>query len=390
MIATRALISPLALFGVAAVGATAALVPMTAPGSGSAADMVSSDAALAAAIARAKGAATIRVAPGRYGPLQIGKSDRVGQLTIESADPQRPASFSRLVIAGTYDVTVRNVAVERRSGEPLMTELIFLRNAQRLVLDGLQVTGPREAERGREYGMMIRGVEDVRIANSTFSGTRYGIGMLQSRGVTLERNELFDLETDGIRGGGVNELRIIGNVLGRFTPKAGAHPDGIQLWSTREKVPAVDIEIRDNLIVRDGGGIVQGVFVRDTKLQLPFQKLRITGNLVIGGMYNGVAVQGATGAVVTGNEVIAMPDQKSWIRVQGVQGGELADNRAMEFVIKDSSVQQSRNKRIGPMRRDFFKPIQLWWRARAETLGTPGPYARQLMGPTGTVDPSAS
>jgi hypothetical protein len=357
-----------AMFGVAALALGPAAFGLTEPMTFARAASdgvidIGSDAALAGALRSAKAALTIRMKPGRYAEFTLSKNGH--PLVIESLDPRRPAVFDAITISGAARVTLRNLTIERRAGQPLRQQLVSVLRSNTITLENLQLIAPADIERGREYAVMIRD----------------GVGLLNARRVTIEGNEFRALQTDGIRGGGVDDLLIAGNVLGQFRPKPGEHPDGIQLWSTNQKVPAKRITIHDNLIVRDGGGMTQGIFVRDTQLQLPFEALTIRGNLAVGTMYNGISVQGATQPVIDDNEVIAFPDQKSWIRLQAVRGGELINNRAMQFLqIKNENMRVANNTTTKPASGDMRDRIRAWLATHRTGTAQPGAYLRELSG----------
>ncbi len=347
---------------------------------------VGSDAEIVAALARSDAPTTIRVKPGRYQALTIGR--RTGPVVVESVDPRRPASFAAVTIGGITDVTLRNVAIERRPGEPLRPQLVMIRNAEKVALDNVRIAGPAETERGREYGVMIRASSDVSITGSRIGGVRYGIGMLDARQIRIERNEFRDLQTDGIRGGGADGLLIAGNVLGRFTPKPREHPDGVQLWSTNQKAAARGVVIRDNLIVRDGGEVIQGIFVRDTASKLPFEGVDIRGNLILGTMFNGIAVLGAIAPIVVNNEVVGFSGQKSWIRLQRARGGEMKDNRAQQIVqLENENVRVAGNRTIQPAGTDIAGRVRAWIDSSPERRAYAGPYMNELAG-SGAPAPS--
>jgi hypothetical protein len=375
-----------AMFGVAALALGLAAFGLTDPMTFARAASdgvieVGSDAALAGALRSAKAALTIRMKPGRYAEFTLRKNGH--PVVIESLDPRRPAIFDAITISGAARVTLRNLTIERRAGQPLRQQLVSVLRSNTITLENLRLIAPADIERGREYAVMIRDGDGVRLAGSSATGMRYGVGLLNARRVTIEGNEFRALQTDGIRGGGVDDLLIAGNVLGQFRPRPGEHPDGIQLWSTNQKVPAKRITIRDNLIVRDGGGMTQGIFVRDTQLQLPFEALTIRGNLAVGTMYNGISVQGATQPVVDDNEVIAFPDQKSWIRLQAIQGGELTNNRAMQFLqIKNENIRVANNTTTKPASGDMRNRIRAWLATHRTGTARPGPYLRELSGQT--------
>ncbi len=326
----------------------------------------------------------LRLAPGTYPDLILGGIDSAEGLVIESADPANPASFSGVTVKGSNGITLRNLVISRPPDHPPQQYLALFQGASKLTVDGLELVGQGDPALDKMISaMMIRNCSDVTVMRSHFSRFRYALSFLSGNRITITRNELHDLRTDAIRGGGVDDLTITQNVIGNFQPAKGDHPDGIQLWSNNESKPAKRISIRDNLVVRDEGGIIQGIFIRDTKRQLPFEQVEISGNLIVGSMFNGISIDGAHGARISNNVVIPEGAQKSWIRVERADGVELADNRAMLFIVgKEAKAKQRGSKGMARLKGDLAPIVRAWLQTKPELQAAPGPYLRKLAGIT--------
>ncbi|HEX7943747.1 MAG TPA: calcium-binding protein, partial [Phenylobacterium sp.] len=74
-------------------------------------------------------------------------------------------------------------------------------------------------------------------------------------------------------------------------------------------------------------------FIRDEGGVLPFQHVVIRGNLISGGMYNGIAVFGAKDVTIDDNIVQGFSDAKSWIQVSRADGVVLTDNTANQIIL---------------------------------------------------------
>lgn len=342
--------------------------------------VVTNAAELSRAIERSTGHTTIRLAPGSYGTLKIARLPAGIKITLKSADPARLAAFDQIAINGISGLTLSDISVAcTPTAKPCATYLVAVTDAKDVSLQNLRITGMGGMERGRQYAIFIRGSSNIEVTGSRIAQTRYGIGMLNDKSVRIVGNEIHDLQTDGVRGGGIDDLLIANNVIGRFTPKEKEHPDGIQLWSTRQAEPGKRIVIRDNLIVRDGGGIVQGIFVRDTHNKLPFEDVTIRGNLVIGAMYNGIAVSGATRGSISDNLVVAYPDMKSWISVRRATDVEFSGNRAMLLLLQENKLAANRNNsQIRRYRAGDISEIPGWLNKRPEIDQT-RPYVSSLL-----------
>lgn len=340
--------------------------------------LVRDAAALKQAIASARPGDTIRLAGGTYGPLDLGQRwNGPAELSIRSANPADPAIFSSVTARGITGLSLSHVMVIATEHDPKRPYLIHVEGGSGIRLDHVDVKGAGGEERFREYALWLRRVTDVEVRNSTFSGTRYGIGLLNGRKIMLTDNELSGIQTDGIRGGGVDDLTISRNVLTDFLPKAGEHPDGIQLWSTNQSSPARRITISDNLIARGAGHMTQGIFVRDTLGRLPFEDVEITGNLVIGSMYNGIAVLGLSRGRIENNRVVPYGDQKAWIRIDKASGVTLSGNEAPQFLSDGKAANPRGNKSgVRPTMR-AGEEVRAWLSKRPSIKERPG---RRLTG----------
>lgn len=336
---------------------------------------VDDDASLKQALSR-NDVSHIRLLPGQYGMLSVLRKEPAGQLVIDGQGDRNTVVLDGLVVAGSRNVTIRNLTVQRPSADNESPYIVWLRNASNVQLDGISVRSRlKPGTRIREYGMMIRGSKNIAVRNSEFTQLRYGIGFLNSENITIENNEIYNIQTDGIRGGGVQGLTVRNNVIGQFRPLEKEHPDGIQLWSINQKEPSRNITISDNLIVRDDGKIMQGIFIRDNKNVMPFEDVRISGNLIIGGMYNGISVSGATRLTLQNNEVIAFKDQKSWISIILAPDAVVDGNRAMLF-LRDKKLATMKGNRKTSMQKGVGRArIDEWLSASGMTAGE-GTYLR--------------
>jgi Ca2+-binding RTX toxin-like protein len=210
-------------------------------------------------------------------------------------------------------------------------------------------------------GLLIRKSSDVSVANSEFHELWNGIAFLDSDHVLIQNNKFHDIRTDGVRGGGTSDIKILNNSFTDFYPVAGDHPDAIQFWTTNTTASARNIEVSGNVYTRGNGGIVQGIFFRDQVGNLPFENVTISNNLVVGGMYNGIAVLGATNLKISGNTVAAFGDQDSWIRVERTDLAFLSDNNAFKFLFTDASrVTDVGNTTIGRVADGGAALLQEW------------------------------
>lgn len=308
--------------------------------------LVNTSEALLAALKTAKEGDVIKLAPGTYDHLVIRSAD-FPNVTITSADPNNRAVFSDLMVK--YASGLNFTGIDMVASASSANNIFQVFGSKNISFDHITVSGPDNLGSGDEKSaFMIRSSSGVTVSNSEFHNLWHGINLLDNDDVTIVGNNFHDIRTDGVRGGGNSDLIISRNIFTDFRPNATDHPDAIQLWSTNAAEPGRNITISDNLVVRGDGSPVQGIFIRDTFGQMPFENVTITGNMVMGGLYQGIALKGVDGAVVKGNQVVAYDDQLSWILADSASNVNLADNIASKFLINGVSLAPSGNKLAAP------------------------------------------
>ncbi|RXR30436.1 right-handed parallel beta-helix repeat-containing protein [Sphingobium fluviale] len=363
---------------------------------GSTPRVVSSAEELRRALDSAADGSTIALASGHYPNIGIGNIKKAGTVTVTSADPDRPAVIGRLLVRNSAGLTFRNIelaadasAVVVRQGQPPKAEQadrdeadnedapkgqsaanrfpFMILQSERITFDRMNIHGPADNLDAayRIPALMVRASRTITISNSRFSALQHGIAMLELDGMRVLNNEFHNIRTDGVRGGEVSNLEVAGNVFTDFHPAPKDHPDAIQLWSTPKNGMMTNIHIHDNLVVRGTGYPTQGVFLRDVKNGRPFQSVVIEGNLVMGGLYNGIAINGVQGGRITDNIVLNYPDRKhSWIRAQNCGDIEMRNNRASRYIFAPVIGTESGNKMDAASPKDEAKRVNQWLDAK--------------------------
>lgn len=285
---------------------------------------VDSSAALLNAIKLAKPGDTIALKPGNYGTIALSGVNFSSAVTITSTDPAREAVVSGINLSSSSGLTFKNleVTMEAKTGYA-----VTVGNSSNIVFDNLDVHGKAV---GDGNGAMVRNSNNVTIQNSEFSDIGTGISHIDSNNVLIKNNSIHDLQADAIHGGGTSNITIAGNQFTNFFPAAGDHPDAIQFWTTYTKASASNIVVKDNVFVRGTGEPAQGIFMGN-EWSLNYKNVTITGNAIIGGMYNGIAVTMADGVKISGNLVEGYRDMNSWISVSKSTGVAVDNNEATSF-----------------------------------------------------------
>lgn len=317
---------------------------------------IADPATLDSALRCAQAGTTLKLSAADFGAIEI--RNPVSTLTIASANPAQPARFTGIAIHGAKGLSLRNLKIGGPPPRGWRYAVLIFRSsdfsAENLVLTGNQ----DQATDALDSAMMVRNVEGAKLKRLRLSHHRNGITLLDVRDLELVESSISQMRTDGIRGGGVNDALIARNVITSFHPIAGDHPDGIQLWSRNQKQSAESIVIEENIILRGAGSPIQGIFVED-RLNLPFRKVLIRNNLCVGTLYNGIMIMGGDGGTISGNIVIPLEPQISWIRVDSSRDITVTNNSAGNYMLNGKAARISQNK-IGPIRREADAVVTAW------------------------------
>ncbi len=274
----------------------------------------------------------IKLAAGSYSSLMLTGIKFSSMVTVTSDNPNALATMNGLVLRDCQNIKLQGLEF---NVDPAKADNQYqVSGSTNISLDSLKVHGSMNGNPSDDAtAMMIRGSKNVSLTNSEFQQLKNGVQHLDNDGLTIANNYFHHIQTDGVRGGGSSNVKITGNYFTSFHMENGDHPDAIQFWTGNTTKSAANITISGNVITRGDGDAIQGIFMRDEVGGLPFVNVKITDNLVVGGMYNGISLGSATVAVVSGNTVVGLPDQDSWIRVGTVSNLSLTGNNSTYYAV---------------------------------------------------------
>jgi len=321
--------------------------------------IVKDAAGLTAALKAAQSGDVIKLAAGDYSAMMLTGLKYAGTVTVTSLDPGNMASLNGLILRDSQNLKFQGL--EFKVSPSGYDNPFQVSGSTNIAFDGLKVHGSLNDNPGDDHdAMLIRGSKNVSVTNSEFQELRNAISHLENDGLNFSDNYFHDLRTDGIRGGGSDNVVIKGNHFTSFHMKDGDHPDAIQFWTTNTTVAAKNIEVSGNVVTRGDGDPIQGIFFRDQVGGLPYENVKITDNLVVGGMYNGIALGAGIGVVISNNTVVGLADQESWIRISDITNLTLTNNIATDYLIDDVSGVQSGNTEVATPT-DGGKALQQQW-----------------------------
>jgi hypothetical protein len=137
-----------------------------------------------------------------------------------------------------------------------------------------------------------------------------GVIVFQAPRTTVTRNRIHAFSVDGFQAAASSDLRVCGNEFYDSFPAKGAHNDAMQVFTLNTTAPTKNLTFCDNVVRRGAGSVMQGVFLGNEQ-KIPYENVSITGNLLIGTMYNGIALHLATGSTVSRNTVVGYSDMVS-------------------------------------------------------------------------------
>lgn len=301
---------------------------------------VTTSAELNAAMAKAQSGDVIALAPGRYDGFAFKPpaAPFVPAVTITSADPARPAVLTDFSLGRFTGLHFRQIELQALPPAVPNTWAFRIAKAGDVAFDQVHVHGSLDGDAANDaYGLSLREIAGVSVTRSEFQQLGRALALGTGTDVEVSGNYAHDLRSDAFDFADVQRVKITANVVRNIRAVAPDHPDAIQFWTSGTTRPSTDILIGGNVLLRGEGKGTQGIFLRDQVGTLPYERVTITDNLLVGTGYNGIRIQGVRGLTLTRNELVTQDIDKdpvtgkllyTNILVQGGDGIVSRDNRA--------------------------------------------------------------
>ena len=287
---------------------------------------VSSTEQLSLALKSAKAGDTILLDSGTYSNVSINGLKFSTDINIQSKDPGRPAVITDLMLKDSQGINFANLEFSN-AGSTKMGGSFQVQGSSDIEFKNLYVHGSLDNNPANDVdGFRILNSPNVTIKDSEFAELRIAIGHRDSDGLTISGNEIHDIRMDGVRGSGSSNVVITKNYFTDFYRVEGDHADAIQFYTGNTTKSAENITITENVIVRGDGIAMQGIFLRDENGGLAYNNVKISDNVVIGTMPNGIAVIGGKNVQISNNTLGSDPGGKTWIRVNDTDGAVVSNN----------------------------------------------------------------
>ncbi|WP_165843969.1 right-handed parallel beta-helix repeat-containing protein [Phenylobacterium kunshanense] len=287
---------------------------------------VSSVQGLEAALAAAKAGDTISLSGGNYGELTVRGKVFDTPVKIVAADAANPPVFDSIYIYKSEGLTFTNVSVEFKPDQDTLSfsSAVKINLSKDISFVGGEFKGgpavngvPQDAETGDSTGnvlgmpagraVTIESSQGVTIQGVEIHEFHKGLVLAKSSGLVIKDNEIYDLRTSPITGGGVNDVVIDGNHLHDSNPWRWGevdHADFIHLWTSETVGQSKNITITNNVLEQGDGEAILGIYLDDNANKLGFTNVDISNNLIMNGDHQGIGLENVANGRVVDNTLL--------------------------------------------------------------------------------------
>lgn len=289
------------------------------------------------ALISANGGDRIVLQSGDYGDLSIQYLDFGSKVTITSADPGDPATFSSIGIYESSNLIFDKVAVDfvptadtvEWSSAVRVTQSSDIEFLNSQISGGNAVAGvPADSDPsvaladGRNFStngvdgypigraVSVFHSEDLVFHNNDISDFKGGIILGNVDRIDITENAMYGLRTVMIAGGDVSDADFSGNHFSDLNPwrshNNGDHSDFIHLWTSTNQVGQNEnILINDNFFEQgDTGGKVIGIYLEDNNKDIGYKNVTIENNLLHNGGSQGFTVENTNWLIIRDNTLL--------------------------------------------------------------------------------------
>ena len=286
---------------------------------------VSSADELKTALDNASGGDVVKLAAGDYGDVSLSGLNFESEVTITSADKDDPAVFNTINIGGSSNLTFDSIFIDFTPTEDTVTwssafravanvSDITLRNSR--LEGGDSISGiPAESEPGEQgakgvLGFPIGRAVSIDGANMVIENndvSEFGNGIVMGGdGISILGNEIHDLRTSPVRGGGSNVV-IDGNYFHDSEPwklgGKGDHGDYIHFWTNDNQPTMYNITITNNVLSDEEGGSLLPVYLEDNSGS-GFSNVTLDDNVIHGNSGQMIRFENVVGASISRNTIL--------------------------------------------------------------------------------------
>ncbi|SDY33339.1 Right handed beta helix region [Jannaschia faecimaris] len=259
------------------------------------------------------------LAPGDYDTLNIEKSGAPLQpVVLRAADIENRPVFPGLRLTGADHVTLDGLIFRMQPRSDTVKRNVHIRDAEDITLSRNLFEGARRPDTDGfahpwGFGLTIDDSTDVALFDNELRGFARGLVVRGVDRLTVARNEIHSMRTDGMIFAQVADVLIEDNVIRDFdrAPGRGDHPDMIQFWTRDTERPSRQITIRRNILNSGEGYFTQSIFMRNEMVDtnqagedMFYRDVVIEENVIINAHLHGITVGATVGLMIRRNTVV--------------------------------------------------------------------------------------
>lgn len=288
---------------------------------------VSTSAELKTAMAKATGGDTILLATGNYGSLNLAQNSGFditydSQITIRSADPANPATFTGMDIQNAANIKIDSVVFDYtfKSTDALSLRPFVVSNSSGItisnsVFDGDVASGRSAQDNGfgTGVGFAARGCTNLTFTGNEMTSFLNAANINGCKGVTITNNDIHSMRQDGLKFSQVSNVLIQDNQIHNFNGSitSGDHRDFIQFFTAGTTQPSANITIRGNTLDIGDGTFTQSIFMRNDLVDkglagasMYYQNVLIENNAIYNDQAHGIEIGATNGLTIRNNSVL--------------------------------------------------------------------------------------
>ena len=298
------------------------------------------------ALANARGGDVIKLASGNYGNLNLDDISFASNVTINSLGSKDSVTFTGLNLHDVSNLTIGDVTFdyEFTAGDPSYVSPFNIEGGNNVTIrrsafdgDVARGTGTEADGYGYGTGLTVTDAQNVRVTGNTISNFYNGLYVSESQSVTIARNDVHDIRSDGMDFAQVDGLVIDNNHLHDFRTASTSldHPDMIQFWTAGSTAPSTNIVIKNNLLDAGDGHWTQAIFMGNELAgagpSMYYRDVTIANNVVVNGHFHGISVGETINLNIDHNTVLhtdgSAPDgQDSVVEIPQINVSPLSEN----------------------------------------------------------------
>ncbi|WP_424973101.1 right-handed parallel beta-helix repeat-containing protein [Dinoroseobacter sp. S76] len=284
--------------------------------------VVASDEALTQALTKlSEGNGGTILLDGNAGPYMI-SATKVGSaespILIKPLDEDTPPEVLQVFVQQASHITITGMDIN--SGEYGETRPSWLSDVNVSSSDMIEIVGnTMESDAGGfltktngveigENAVSLRDSTNITFSHNTMTDYNNGIVYREVKGLDISHNDISGIQSDGMRGGGIQDVVISHNNMHDFhgSSQDVNHTDMIQIWGTNAKLLTSNVVISHNLLDAGNGAASQGIFIRNEEFSTQgyYQDIEIHDNVIYSGMPQGIGLSDTQGAEIYNNTLL--------------------------------------------------------------------------------------